>query len=439
MPDQPLPPPTASATPAVSATPAMPATAAPEPGAGGRDDFLPFALPDIGEEEIRAVEACLRSGWVTTGPVTRRFEAAFRDYLGGEPEAIAVNSATAGLHLALEAAGVKPDDEVIVPTLTFTASAEVIRYLGARPVFVDADPHTLNLDPGAVAAAITDRTRAIVPVHFAGLAADMSAIGRLARRHGLRVIEDAAHAFPTRHHGRLVGTLDSDITVFSFYANKTMTTGEGGMVVTRDPRLAERMRCMRLHGISRDAFDRYTSRTPAWYYEVIAAGFKYNLTDIASAIGIEQLRKIDRFQQRRLALARRYDDALAGLPLVLPAHPAPGSGSTHAWHLYVVRLDRAPRAPGASAGADDDRAAAGQSGIGRDALIAQLAERGIGTSVHFIPLHRQPYWRDSYGLRAHDFPVAEAAFETMLTLPLYTRMRDADQERVIAALHELLS
>lgn len=439
MPDQPLLPPTASATPAVSATPPMPATAAPEPGVSGRDDFLPFALPDIGEEEIRAVEACLRSGWVTTGPVTRRFEAAFRDYLGGETETIAVNSATAGLHLALEAAGVKPDDEVIVPTLTFTASAEVIRYLGARPVFVDADPHTLNLDPGAVAAAITDRTRAIVPVHFAGLAADMRAIGRLARRHGLRVIEDAAHAFPTRHHGRLVGTLDSDITVFSFYANKTMTTGEGGMVVTRDPRLAERMRCMRLHGISRDAFDRYTSRTPSWYYEVIAAGFKYNLTDIASAIGIEQLRKIDRFQQRRLALARRYDDALAGLPLVLPAHPAPGSGSTHAWHLYVVRLDRAPRAPGGSAGADGDRAAAGQSGIGRDALIARLAERGIGTSVHFIPLHRQPYWRDSYGLRAHDFPVAEAAFETMLTLPLYTRMRDADQERVIAALHELLS
>lgn len=395
------------------------------------DTFLPFALPDIGEEEIRAVEACLRSGWVTTGPVTRRFEAAFRDYLGAEVEAIAVNSATAGLHLALEAAGIGPDDEVIVPTLTFTASAEVVRYLGARPVFVDSDPHTLNLDPAAVAAAITERTRAIVPVHFGGMAADMDAIGRLARRHGLRVIEDAAHAFPTRHHGRLVGTLDSDVTVFSFYANKTMTTGEGGMVVTRDPRLAERIRCMRLHGISRDAFDRYVSRTPSWYYEVVAAGFKYNLTDIASAIGIEQLRKIDRFQQRRTELARRYDDALADLPLVLPARPAPGSGSTHAWHLYVVRLDHAVRgaAGGCLPGADR---------IGRDALIARLAERGIGTSVHFIPLHRQPYWRDSCGLRGADFPVAEAAFGTMLTLPLYTRMGDADQERVIAALHELL-
>lgn len=395
------------------------------------DTFLPFALPDIGEEEIRAVEACLRSGWVTTGPVTRRFEAAFRDYLGAEVEAIAVNSATAGLHLALEAAGIGPDDEVIVPTLTFTASAEVVRYLGARPVFVDSDPHTLNLDPAAVAAAITERTRAIVPVHFGGMTADMDAIGRLARRHGLRVIEDAAHAFPTRHHGRLVGTLDSDVTVFSFYANKTMTTGEGGMVVTRDPRLAERIRCMRLHGISRDAFDRYVSRTPSWYYEVVAAGFKYNLTDIASAIGIEQLRKIDRFQQRRTELARHYDEALADLPLVLPARPAPGSGSTHAWHLYVVRLDHAARDTDGGRLPDADR-------IGRDALIARLAERGIGTSVHFIPLHRQPYWRDSCGLRGADFPVAEAAFGTMLTLPLYTRMNDADQERVIAALHELL-
>lgn len=397
------------------------------------DTFLPFALPDIGEEEIRAVEACLRSGWVTTGPVTRRFEAAFRDYLGGDVEAIAVNSATAGLHLALEAAGIGPDDEVIVPTLTFTASAEVVRYLGARPVFVDSDPHTLSLDPAAVAAAITARTRAIVAVHFAGMAADMDTIVRLARRHGLRVIEDAAHAFPTRHHGRLVGTLDSDVTVFSFYANKTMTTGEGGMVVTRDARLAERIRCMRLHGISRDAFDRYVSRTPSWYYEVVAAGFKYNLTDIASAIGIEQLRKINRFQQRRTALAQRYDTALAGLPLVLPARPAPGSGSTHAWHLYVVRLDRAPSG---QLGADGSGPAG--PGLDRDALIARLAERGIGTSVHFIPLHRQAYWRDSFGLRAADFPVAEAAFAAMLTLPLYTRMADADQERVIAALHELL-
>ncbi|MFN3791826.1 DegT/DnrJ/EryC1/StrS family aminotransferase [Massilia sp.] len=380
--------------------------------------FLPFALPDIGDEEIRAVETCLRSGWVTTGPTTRRFEQEFQSYLGADVQAISVNSATAGLHLALESVGIGPGDEVIVPTMTFTATAEVVRYLGARPVLVDVDPVTLNISPSAVAAAITPRTRAVMPVHYAGLACDMDAILALAARHGLRVIEDAAHAFPTRLDGRLVGTLDSDITVFSFYANKTMTTGEGGMVVTRDSELAARMRCMRLHGINRDAFDRYTSRVPAWFYEVVAAGFKYNLTDIASAIGIEQLRKIDRFQQRRSWLAHRYDEALAGLPLQLPAHPS--FGSTHAWHLYVVRLqDDAP--------------------IDRDTLINELAERGIGTSVHFIPLHRQPYWRDSCGLNPEAFPVAEASFETMLSLPLYTRMLDADQDRVAAALHELLS
>jgi dTDP-4-amino-4,6-dideoxygalactose transaminase len=285
-------------------------------------------------------------------------------------------------------------------------------------VFVDVDPVTLNISPSAVAAAITPRTRAVMPVHYAGLACDMDTIVPLAARHGLHVVEDAAHAFPTRLDGRLVGTLDSDITVFSFYANKTMTTGEGGMVVTRDPELADRMRCMRLHGISRDAFDRYTSRVPAWSYEVIAAGYKYNLTDIASAIGIEQLRKIDRFQQRRTWLAQRYDEGLADLPLQLPAHPE--LGSTHAWHLYVVRLH-------------DD------AGIGRDELINELSERGIGTSVHFIPLHRQPYWRDASGLNPEAFPVAEASFASMLTLPLYTRMLDADQDRVIAALHELLT
>jgi dTDP-4-amino-4,6-dideoxygalactose transaminase len=380
--------------------------------------FLPFALPDIGEEEIAAVVECLRSGWVTTGPTARRFEAAFRDYLGTDVQAISVNSATAGLHLALESLGIGPGDEVIVPTLTFTATAEVVRYLGAQPVLVDVDPLTLNIDPRAIEAAITPRTRAVVPVHYAGMACDMDAILALARRHGLRVVEDAAHAFPTRYQGRLVGTLDSDITVFSFYANKTMTTGEGGMVVVRDPKLARRIKLMRLHGISQDAFDRYVSKTPAWFYKVVAAGFKYNLTDIAAAIGIEQLRKIDRFLERRQTLAARYDAALADLPLVLP--PRPDADSTHAWHLYVVRL---------SAGAP----------FRRDELINRLSERGIGTSVHFIPLHRQPYWRENCVAEPARFPVAEAAFDAMLTLPLYTRMSDADQARVIDALKSLLS
>jgi dTDP-4-amino-4,6-dideoxygalactose transaminase len=393
------------------------AASAPAPAA---PPFLPFALPDIDDAEIDAVVACLRSGWVTTGPATRQFEQDFKAYLGGEVEAISVNSATAGLHLALESLGIGPGDEVIVPTLTFTATAEVVRYLGAQPVIVDVEAAHMNIDVGAVEAAITPRTRAIIPVHYAGLACDMDALLALARRHGLRVVEDAAHAFPTRYKGRLVGTLDSDITVFSFYANKTMTTGEGGMVVTRDPELAQRVRLMRLHGISQDAFNRYVSRTPAWYYEVVAAGFKYNLTDIASSMGIQQLRKIDRFWQRREQMARRYHEALAGLPLELPAAADMGAGSTHAWHLYPVRL-------------------APQAELARDELILQLSQRGIGTSVHFIPLHRQPVWRDTCDLSPARYPVAESCYARILSLPLYTKMSDADQDRVIAALHELLA
>lgn len=380
--------------------------------------FLPFALPDIGDEEIAAVVECLRSGWVTTGPKTRQFEQEFAAYLGGAVEAISVNSATAGLHLALEALGIGPGDEVIVPTLTFTATAEVVRYLGAQPVFVDTDPDTLNLDLNALEAAIGPHTRAVIPVHYAGLACDMDAVLALAHAYGLKVVEDAAHAFPTRYKGQLVGTLGSDMTVFSFYANKTMTTGEGGMVVTRNPTLASRVRVMRIHGISQDAFARYTSRSPAWFYEVVAAGFKYNLTDLASAMGIAQLSKIDRFLLRRQLLAERYNQALRGLPLRLPAL-AQGD-STHAWHLYVVRLlDDAP--------------------MERDELIRKLAERGIGTSVHFIPLHRQPIWRDSCRLSPEQFPAAEMAFRSMLSLPLYTKMSDADQQRTIANLRELLS
>ena len=380
--------------------------------------FLRFALPEIGEEEIAEVVACLRSGWVTTGPKTRQFEQEFGAYLGGGVETVSINSATAGLHLALEALGIGPGDEVIIPTMTFTATAEVVRYLGAQPVLVDVDARTLNIQAAAIEAAITPRTKAVIPVHYAGLACDMDAILAVAAAHTLRVIEDAAHAFPTVYKGRLVGTLGSDATVFSFYANKTMTTGEGGMVVTRDAALAARVRLMRIHGIQQDAFARYTSTTPAWFYEVVAAGFKYNLTDIAAAIGVQQLRKIDRFLLRRKALAHDYAQGLANLPLQLPADAE--AGSAHAWHLYTVRLAAGAR-------------------IGRDELIARLAEAGIGTSVHFIPLHRHPYWRDSCALSPHQFPAAEASFKAMLTLPLYTKMSDDDQQRVISALHTLLS
>lgn len=380
--------------------------------------FLPFALPDIGDEEINAVVHTLRSGWVTTGPQARAFEAAFARWLGDEAlHCIAVNSATAGLHLALEAAGVGPGDEVITTTHTFTATAEVVRYLGADVKLVDIDPATLNLDPDAVEAAITPRTKALIPVHFAGLAAPMDAIGDIAYRHGLAVIEDAAHALPTTHHGALIGTLDSAATVFSFYANKTITTGEGGMLVTGDEALARRARVMRLHGMNRDAFDRFTAKVPSWYYEVVAPGFKYNLTDIAAALGLEQLKKAHAFRARRAALVAHYQQGLRGLPVVLP--PDAPDSDVHAWHLYVLRLaDGAP--------------------IGRDALIEALFAAGIGCSVHYIPLHRHPYWRERYGLTEAMFPHSDAAYRAMLSLPLYTRMTDADVDRVVAELHRLL-
>src|SRR4051812_7551694 len=300
--------------------------------------FLPFALPDIGEEEIAEVVDTLRSGWVTTGPKAKRFEDDFTAFLGDASlQSLAVNSATAGLHLALEALGIGPGDEVITTTHTFTATAEVVRYLGADVKLVDIDPKTLCLDPNAVEAAVGSKTRAIVPVHYGGLAADMAAVLDIARRHGLGVVEDAAHALPATCGGRLVGTLGSDATVFSFYANKTITTGEGGMVVSRDEKLLARMKTMRLHGMSRDAFDRFTSTVPSWYYEIVAPGFKYNLTDIAAALGIHQLRRAGEFQRKRQALAQNYRQALAGLPLRLP--PEAPAGDLHSWHLYAVRLE----------------------------------------------------------------------------------------------------
>ena len=386
--------------------------------------FLPFALPDIGEDEIAEVVDTLRSGWVTTGPKARRFEADFAAFLGDERlQCIAVNSATAGLHLALEAIGIGPGDEVITTTHTFTATAEVVRYLGADVRLVDIDPATLNIDPQAIEAAITPRTRAIVPVHYAGLAADMPAILEIARRHGLKVVEDAAHALPTTCAGNLVGTLDSAATVFSFYANKTITTGEGGMLVTRDADLAARARVMRLHGISRDAFDRFSAKVPSWYYEIVAPGFKYNLTDIAAALGLHQLKKAHAFQQRRAQIAAAYDEGLAGLPVVLP--PRAPATDTHAWHLYVLRL------------ADEPSTSA--PALPRDRFIERLFEAGIGCSVHYIPLHLQPYWRDRYGLNPVQFPHSQHAYERMVSLPLYTRMTDADVQRVIQAVRQVLA
>jgi dTDP-4-amino-4,6-dideoxygalactose transaminase len=380
--------------------------------------FLPFALPDIGDEEIAEVVDTLKSGWVTTGPKAQRFEADFSAFLGDASlHSIAVNSATAGLHLALEGLGIGPGDEVITTTHTFTATAEVVRYLGADVRLVDIDPATLNIDPAQVEAAITPATRAIIPVHYGGLAADMPALLDIARRHGLKVVEDAAHALPTTCGGQLVGTLGSDATVFSFYANKTITTGEGGMLVTRDAALAKRARVMRLHGMNRDAFDRYTAKVPSWYYEVVAPGFKYNLTDIAAALGLQQLKKANAFQQARQRIAGRYHVAFADLPLILP--PKAQRGDRHAWHLYALRL-----ADGAC--------------IERDRFIERLFDAGIGCSVHYIPLHLHPYWRERYALTPAQFPHSQKAYERIVSLPLYTRMSDADVQRVIAAVKQAL-
>ena len=381
--------------------------------------FLPFALPDIGEEEIAEVVQALRSGWVTTGPKAKQFEADFAAYLGGDGlEAIAVNSATAGLHLGLEALGVGPGDEVITTTHTFTATAEIIRYLGADPVFVDVDAESLCIDVAAVEAAITPRTKAIIPVHFAGRSADMPALLALAKKHGLFVMEDAAHALPTTCHGQIVGALDSDVTVFSFYANKTITTGEGGMLVTRNPEIAKRARVMRLHGINRDAFDRFTSKAPSWYYEIVAPGFKYNMTDIAASMGIHQLKKASLFQAKRAQIAALYDKALSELPIILPPHSL--AGDVHSWHLYVIRLSDTVK-------------------VERDQFIERMFEQGIGCSVHYIPLHLHPYWRDTYSLTPEMFPVSQGIYERTLSLPIYTRMTDADVDRVVMAVKKALA
>jgi len=380
-------------------------------------DYLPFAIPDIGEEEIKEVLDSLRSGWLTTGPKTKRFEEDFATFAGDGTEAIAVNSATAGLHLALEAVGIGPGDEVVTTPYTFTSTAEVVRYLGADPVFVDIDPLTFNIDASKIEAAITPRTKAIIPVHFAGLACDMDAILTIARKHGLKVVEDAAHALPTTCNGRLIGSLDSDATVYSFYATKTITTGEGGMVVVRDPEVAKRCRIMRLHGISRDAFDRYTSTKPSWHYEVVAPGCKYNMTDIAASLGIHQLKKAWGFQKKREAMAARYDETFRNLPMILPPH-AP-SGDMHAWHLYVIRLTN-------------------DIPVTRDRFIELMAEKGVGCSVHFIPLHLHPYWRDRYNLKPEDFPNALKAYEGAVSLPLFTKMTNDDQQNVIDSVLEIL-
>ena len=378
-------------------------------------DPLPFALPDITEREIEAVSDALRSRWVTSGPRAKAFEDAFAARLGGGVHTVSVNSATAGLHLALEALGIGPGDEVIVPTWTFTATAEVVRYLGADPVLVDVRPDNLNIDLEAAAERVSERTRAVIPVHFAGEPIDPEALAAFAAEHDLRVVEDAAHAFPAADAGRVVGSGDSAATVFSFYSTKTITTGEGGMLVTRDDRVAERARVMRLHGIDRDAFNRYRSTGPAWSYDVVAPGFKYNLTDPAAAMGLVQLDRADEMRARRERIAEAYLAGLGSTPLDLPQRPRPGV--QHAWHLFVVRLP-----PTHS----------------RDAFVERMFAQGVACSVHFIPLHRLSYWQRRLPSDAA-FPVADGEHARVVSLPIYSAMSDSDVERVIDAVENGLS
>jgi dTDP-4-amino-4,6-dideoxygalactose transaminase len=381
-------------------------------------DFIPFSIPQISNNEINEVIDTLRSGWITTGPKVRQFESDFQSFIGGNVEAIAVNSATAGLHLALEAIGVGEGDEAIIPSLTFTATAAVVKHLGADVKLVDVNPITLNIDIEAIRGAITSKTKVIMPVHYAGLSCNMDEILLLAKEFGLKVVEDAAHALPTTYKGDMIGSLESDVTVFSFYANKTMTSGEGGMVVTRNSNLAKRMRIMCLHGIDGNVFDRFQSKKPAWYYEVVAPGFKYNMTDIAAAIGIHQLKRLPEFLRRRQYLVKRYFDSLSDLPIILPTDDM--DGGSHAWHLFVIRVQ------------DDSPA-------NRDELIQILSDQGIGSSVHYVPLHRQPYWRDKYKLTIDMFQITDKAYQAMLSIPLYTAMSDEQQDRVIQVLREALT
>jgi dTDP-4-amino-4,6-dideoxygalactose transaminase len=375
---------------------------------------VPFHVPSIGNEEIRAVVETLESGWITTGPKTKRFEEAFARFIGAR-HAVAVNSCTSALHLSLEALGLKEGDEVLVPTLTFTATAEVVTYFKAKPILVDVDPVHFNLSVEDAERKITAKTRCVIPVHFAGHACPMDPILELASANGLAVVEDAAHAIPAKYKGRNVGTL-SQATAFSFYATKTLATGEGGMVTTDDDSLADRIRMMRLHGMSRDAWKRYRA-DGNWRYEILEAGYKCNMTDLQAALGLVQLSRCGEMWQSRTRIAQRYSRALRSIDAfrTIPV----SEDVQHAWHLFVVLVD--PE----------------RLRIHRDQVIEELRARGIGTAVHFIPLHLHRYYQENWGYRPGDFPVAEGYFDRCISLPIYPDMTDEEISQVTDALEEI--
>jgi dTDP-4-amino-4,6-dideoxygalactose transaminase len=373
------------------------------------NSYIPFHRPSIGKEEMDAVQKVLASGWLTTGPVTMEFEKQFAVYVGCK-HALAVTSCTAALQLALDAIGLKEGDEVLVPSCTFTATAEVVTYFGARPVLCDSLPGGFNIDPADAERRVTSRTRAIIPVHLAGEPCDMDAIQAMADRHNLRVIEDAAHTLPASFRGKQVGTI-SEMTAFSFYTTKTITTGEGGMLVTDNDKYAERIGLMRLHGIGRDAWKRY-ARAGSWFYEVREAGYKMNLPDILSALGVEQLKKANKFWEQRREIAAYYQKELGKIE-ELDMPPGDSRDVEHSWHLFILRLR------------------SDMLNINRDQFIEELKEAGIGTSVHFIPLHRHPYYVREFGARTEDFPQADANYLRSLSIPIFPDMTMAEQKRVV--------
>ncbi len=379
--------------------------------------FLQFARPDLGSEEIDEVVAVLKSGWLTTGPRVQKFEAAMKEYFGA-PHVLAVSSATAGLHLAVLALGLKPGDEVITTPLTFAASLNTIVLGGGTPVLVDVDPATFNIDVGRVAKAIGPRTKAIMPVHFAGLPVDLDPLYALADKHGLRVIEDCAHAIHTEYKGKRLGGF-GDIQVFSVHPNKNMTTGEGGVVVTRDAAVAKSVSVNRFHGIDRDAFNRF-SKAGSQVYDVVAPGFKYNMMDIQAAIGLHQLKRLDGFIEARRKLAERYDQLFANWNSLTRPRPAPFP-HRHAWHLYTVLIEEAA------------------CGIDRDSFIAAMKEKNIGLGLHYTAAHLFSYYRDRFGFKPGDFPNAERIGAAIVSLPLFPTMTTADQDRVISAIRDVFA
>jgi dTDP-4-amino-4,6-dideoxygalactose transaminase len=375
---------------------------------------IPFHKVYITDDEISEVVDSLKSGWITMGPKTITFEERFSKYIGSR-HSVTVNSGTAALHLALRAIQLKPGDEVIIPTMTFTATGEVVCYFNAKPVLVDVDGDTFNIDVSAIERAVTPRTRAVIPVHYGGQPCDMDEIEQIAERYKLRVIEDAAHSLPAWYRSKKIGTI-GDMTCFSFYATKTLATGEGGMVTTENDEWADRIKILRLHGISKDAWKRYSGEG-SWYYEVVEAGNKYNMTDIQAALGIAQLKKIEWMRKKREEIADKYTASFNNSEQVKT--PQVKSDRISAWHLYVIQLNLEALS------------------IDRARFIEELKARGIGTSVHFIPLHKHPFYKNAFGYEAGDFPVAERLYERIISLPVYPGMSDGDVHTVIESVEDV--